>query len=407
MKFFKKQRAWLVATTLLLTVGTLGQGAPGAKPQQATPAQTSTTATADFVTALAKAHNAFGYKLMEQVCPASAPKNFIYSPAGTTILLDLTLAHSQGVIHDELAKALGLKDVAPGSIQPAAAALRTVILRAGMQMQYELSWTSPKGPTKEFRRFFTKDMKGTLNPPKHWSDEPWPFELKSTTRFEQRWYDEWQENGQLTFYNLDGTNGIFPKLEREGMFTYLKGDGFQAARLPYGDGDTYLTIYLPDTKDGLPSLLKKAYSPEWISMYDQFQPYREGTVVLPSFRIGVDGSLRETLESIGIRTAFSVMNAYPGLFSNPALLTSLDHKCKMEVTKQGIVIIEEGVEGGVEGGVVGGVLGGGPPPPPPFMMLVDHPFLFELWDKNSGSLLFIGVVTCPAPMNIPVKVIKR
>ena len=282
--------------------------------------------------------------------------------------------------------------------------MRQKIILAGVETKYRLSWTSPDGPTKMFRSFFTLEMYGTLDPPDQKSKPPWPFKLISSTRFVQRWEDVLEENGQITFYKLDGSNGTFPKLEREGEFSYFKGDGFQAVRLSYVGGDVYLAVYLPNDRTGLPDLLKKVYSPEWIKTSAKFMSERPGKVVLPSFRMGVNGSLREPLESMGVQTAFKQWAAYPGLFSNPSLLQSLDQKCKLEVTQKGTVIEEEGIEGGVEGGIMPE---NGPPPPPPFLMVVDHPFVFEIWDQTTGSLLFVGVVTDPEPLHVPVGGIKH
>jgi serpin B len=34
--------------------------------------------------------------------------------------------------------------------------------------------------------------------------------------------------------------------------------------------------------------------------------------------------------------------------------------------------------------------------PPPFQMIVDHPFLFEIAEHQSGAILFVGTVTDPS-----------
>jgi serpin B len=77
---------------------------------------------------------------------------------------------------------------------------------------------------------------------------------------------------------------------------------------------------------------------------------------------------------------FSVMNGRKDLF-----IGAIFHKAFVDVN-------EEGTEAAAASAVV--MTEGSEPPAPP-VFRADHPFVFLIWDKASGNILFLGRLVNP------------
>ena len=113
-------------------------------------------------------------------------------------------------------------------------------------------------------------------------------------------------------------------------------------------------------------------------------------VYLPRFITSSEFTLNETLQSLGLvsafdssRADFSGMNGKRNLFVSAAL-----HKAYVDVN-------EEGTEAAAATGVVIGrtSLPARPEPPPVFR--ADHPFVFLIRDTQSGAMQFLGHLQNP------------
>jgi serpin B len=114
---------------------------------------------------------------------------------------------------------------------------------------------------------------------------------------------------------------------------------------------------------------------------------------LPRFKMDLEFGLKETLEKMGMRDAFTGAADFSGMDGQKYLLiTAVLHKAWVEVN-------EEGTEAAAATAVVAAPMAARreqPPPPPVFR--ADHPFIFLIRDARSGAILFLGRLSEPIGM---------
>ena len=226
----------------------------------------------------------------------------------------------------------------------------------------------------------------------------------------QKGFDE-NETEDADFHLLDGSRTPVPMMYQRHEFRYAEGADYQAVELPYkgGNGDLAMVIVLPAAGSFadfeaaldaamLQSLLDPSYTEEVI-------------LKMPRFQMEAKFDLRDTLSEMGMPNAFT-----PGVadFSGIAdsdqegegdgiFTSSVAHKAFIEVNEKGTAAAavtawdgcqywEEEISPGVFVTMESCVVS---EPPPPVEMTINRPFIFFLWDKGAGSILFIGRVLDP------------
>jgi len=117
----------------------------------------------------------------------------------------------------------------------------------------------------------------------------------------------------------------------------------------------------------------------------------DGDLELPKFKIEYSVELDQSLQELGMETAFDQDKAnFSGISSEPLYISTVLQKTFVEVK-------EEGTEATALTGLSMPTLGIEMPPPKRFQMIVDHPFLFLIEDNQTGTILFMGLIYDPAP----------
>ncbi len=172
-----------------------------------------------------------------------------------------------------------------------------------------------------------------------------------------------------------------------GKFAYAEDTTAQALELPYQGANLSMVIVLPKASDGLSSLessLSLTKLDGWVSSLLQ----RRIEVILPRFKLTAEFELKDTLSSLGMPAAFAGGDAdFSGMNgSRDLVISAVVHKAFVEVE-------EKGTEAAAATGVVmaRASLAMGPP----VVFRADHPFLFLIRDKSTGSILFIGRLARP------------
>jgi serpin B len=178
-----------------------------------------------------------------------------------------------------------------------------------------------------------------------------------------------------------------PLMHQRHAFAFAEADGAKLVLLPYGAGPLGMVVVLPDARDGLGSL-EASLSAERFASWGRALGERTAFVdlALPKFQLRFGGSMRPVLEALGMKRAFSNAAELGGVAGGPELkITDVIHRTFVRVD-------ERGTEAAAATGVPMGLKS---MPPPPTLMLVDHPFLYYLWDTSAGRVLFVGRVVDP------------
>ena len=193
------------------------------------------------------------------------------------------------------------------------------------------------------------------------------------------------------FFVAPGEAVEVPLMYRLGHYRYAARDGVQLVEIPYRGGRLAMVVVLPAERFGLAEVerqLTAARLEEWIGASRS----RRVRIRLPRFRVEAAYRLGEPLGQLGLRQVFGPGADLTGMSPRGDLfLGEVYHKAFVEVN-------EHGTEAAAATVPEAPMAEPGPPPPPPIEFRADHPFLFILRDRKSGSILFLGRLANPAAL---------
>ncbi len=210
--------------------------------------------------------------------------------------------------------------------------------------------------------------------------------LINAVYFKATWTAKFEESAtqDAVFILPDGSNKTCRMMAQGGNFSYFENELFQAVDLPYGSELFSMAVFLPRPDIGIDSVASQLNLGNWENWTASFA-VREGDLYLPRFRFSYELTLNQALMALGMGIAFAPSEAdftriCPGLF-----ISEVKHKSFVEVN-------EEGTEAAAVTSIGFGTTA---EPPTKFFMHVDHPFLFVIWERESGTIVFMGRVADP------------
>jgi serpin B len=177
----------------------------------------------------------------------------------------------------------------------------------------------------------------------------------------------------------------------QASLAYHRGDGYQAVLLPYRGGSLAMAAVLPDGPlteftaglaglGGLGGLMPGLLSDGAECQVD---------LSLPRFRVDASFMLKDTLEALGVRTAFTRNADFSGITGDqPLRISAVVHKAYIDVG-------EEGTEAAAATAVAFRTLAMVRKPQPEVTLVFDRPFLFAIAETTTGLPLFLGQFTRP------------
>ena len=218
--------------------------------------------------------------------------------------------------------------------------------------------------------------------------------LISGIYFKGDWQEEFDTSRTVDkpFYLANGDKKQVPMMHKTDWYAYYAGEHFQAMRLPYGDGQMGMYIFLPDRDTDLNTFLGHLNVENWESWMSQFSS-AEVALVMPKFKLEYAAELKSALSLLGMGIAFDGANAD---FSRmrvspvPVFISYLNHHAIVEVNEEGteaatgtFVFLDEEIAAEPAGSI------------PPIPFIVDRPFFFAIRDNQTGTVLFMGAVADP------------
>jgi serpin B len=370
------------------------------------------------ITQAVQADAAFGTDLYQRLAAAG---NVVFSPASIAAALRMALAGARGDTAAELAAVLHL----PG---PEAAADGLDEL-AGIRSGDDLTFRAPNVMWLEsaatVRDSYLRQLSGTVSVERcdfrHASEAARqtindavaeqtagkitglipPGAIDSLTRMvltnavymKALWAHQFpaNETKQKPFYPERAAPAPVSLMHLQARFGYHRGDGYQAVLLPYRGGSLAMAAVLPDgplsefagqldSAGGLGALLAGLLSDGAEHLVD---------LSLPRFRVNAGFMLKDTLEALGVRAAFSAAADFSGITEDePLRISAVVHKAYIDVG-------EEGTEAAAATGVVMAAMALVRKPEPEVRLVFDRPFLVAIADTETGLPLFLGQFTRP------------
>lgn len=198
--------------------------------------------------------------------------------------------------------------------------------------------------------------------------------------FEKRWTKE------APFTTAAGDEVAANLMLRNGRYPYADAGDAALVEIPYRGGETSMVIVLPKAKDGLPALeagLDATKLEGWIDRLSGEQVMLR----LPRFSFTADYDLSTVLPGMGMKNAFTAGAAdFSGITTRePLYVGPVLHKAFIAVDEAGTEAAAATVVMMLKGGA----------PRDPAVFTADHPFLFLIRHRATGTILFLGRVTDP------------
>ena len=212
--------------------------------------------------------------------------------------------------------------------------------------------------------------------------------LTNAIYFKGNWATQFQEDRtrEGPFTLLDGSKVQVPMMNQKEQYGYMEADGLQGLEMPYVGEELSMVILLPKETAGIGELEKELTAEkvaEWLGRIHK----REVIVSVPKFKMTSKFNLGNVLGAMGMTAAFSRNADFSGMTgSRDLFISAVVHQAYVDVN-------EEGTEAAAATGVVMRLTSAAPGGIPVFR--ADHPFIFLIRDKASGSILFLGRVMNP------------
>lgn len=369
---------------------------------------------------LAVANNDFAFKLVRQLAAEQRGANLFISPYSAATALQMVGNGAAGQTRAEMQLVLGTGGLAPnalnGACRAVANSLRSadthLILTTANSLWYRqgvainarftnttasffdatvraLDFSNPRAAEAEINQWSSQQTHGRIQGIADGLIDPYTdLILANAIYFKGKWdepFDVKLTKARL-FHSANGSQKSLPMMEMSKSFMYRKGSGYQAVRLPYMGYDLAMYVFLPDRGSSPEMVLQILNGDKWRRVTMPGFETRDGTVVLPKFKLEYAADFNPPLKALGLKTVFEPKQAdLSGIFSDPHSISEVRQKAFIEVN-------EEGTEAAAATAI--GIPAGGMDfkPPPPFKMIVDRPFLFAIVDGHSDMILFIGLI---------------
>jgi len=191
------------------------------------------------------------------------------------------------------------------------------------------------------------------------------------------------------FYRADGSTVQVPFMNREATLRISSNPAFTLAELPYGSGKGYdMYLVVPANQRSIADITSTLDGTALTNAISQLDS-QHVRLSLPKWEYAYTiKDMKPHLAQLGMGVAFGesadFSNMYPVAPGAMAISKAI-HKTYIKVS-------EQGTEAAAVTAI--GVIVTAPAPSPP--LILDHPFLYVIREKQTGIILFIGVVNDPS-----------
>ncbi|MCM1986864.1 serpin family protein [Methanococcoides seepicolus] len=210
--------------------------------------------------------------------------------------------------------------------------------------------------------------------------------ITNAVYFNGTWLEEFEEAGtrKRVFHLSNGKEKKVDTMYVIGTYNYGEDKNAQILELPYKGDDISMYIILPSDNN-----IEKFENDLTLSYYNELKDNLhsdEVKILLPKFTFETKAKLNEPLQDMGIVDAFdSGMADFSGISASGGLFIS-------EVVHQAYIGVNEK---GTEAAAATGIVMEDGLPYYKYEFTADHPFLFFIEDKRTGTILFMGKVESP------------
>lgn len=375
-----------------------------------------------FDSAIVERTNDFGFNLYKNL--ANSDENIMISPVSVSLALEMAYNGAEGKTREDMAKALNIQGIEVEALNKNNQALLYFLRTADpaisldiansiwMHHEFEFSQVFLNTVTQSYQaeaktvdfsdpkaadtinKWVKAETQGAIEkmvvPP---IDPQTIMFLMNAVYFKGAWTDPFEKEAtsDQLFIKSDQETVRVPMMFKNASFDYFKGVNFEAVRLPYGEEEAMaMVLFLPDEDLNLKAfeqeLNQKNYS-DWLALFEK----KEGTVILPKFKIDYEANLNQALSDLGMATAFEEdQSDFSNMLAEGAkdqiMISQVKHKTFIEVDEVGT---EAAAATSVEMSLTS-------MPINDFELKFDRPFFYAIQDSQTGSIVFMGSIHDPS-----------
>ncbi len=212
--------------------------------------------------------------------------------------------------------------------------------------------------------------------------------LTNAVSFKGGWTIEFSEQNTRPglFQPLEGRRMETPLMHGDGMFDYTDVEGCQTLPIDFLEGPFRMLVLLPKRQHF--RAFEESLTSERLGRITESLHTRHGdclvNVTLPRFKFETSPDAQKTLQTLGLKAAFTDAAEFDRMSKRPLKIDEILHRAFVSVDEKGaeatavtlaigIDLCEEDTE-----------------QPKIVEFKADHPFVFLIQDRSSGAILFMG-----------------
>jgi serpin B len=375
-------------------------------------------AQAKETSAMVSGNNNFGIDLLKQLDSSQSTGNVFISPVSVSQALGLLYIGSAGQTRKEIGDVLHVGDIKGADFDSGNQSLLSALKSPDDSVQISIAnaiwsqtgkpfgnsyreeaadffsapaktvdFTQPQSAAAAINSWVNSNTKGKIRElvsPDAVKDAS--MVLTNAVYFKGTWVDMFDSSltQSAPFYLADGSTIQIPTMNRNATIASYFDQDVTVIELHYsGIPAASMVIVLPATGISINDIVKSLDTNTLDGWISQLIP-RGVTLYLPKFHIDFTQDLTQSLQNLGIKTAFSRSADFTPTSIQDTSVTGVIHKATMDVDEQGTVAA-----------AATGIIMKSLARPVPRVVRVDHPFFCAIRDDNTGELLFLGVVNHP------------
>jgi serpin B len=363
--------------------------------------------------------NRFGFELFRGIWQQEdAGKNLMISPLSVELALAMTYNGAGGTTKEAFEKVLHVDELPAQDLNTSLHDLTKALLEVDPRVTMEIAnsiWYRNTFHVEDVfletnKKYFDAEIRpldfdnprsiGIIN---GWVDEKTHHKIPeivdeidassvmfliNAVYFNGKWkYSFDRSKTENSIFNLPDRNRVqIPFMVRTGNILLTHNDLIAAIELPYGRGNYSMVLMIPMTHRTLDEVVEALTPDYWDRFISTMDTFPDLTIYVPKFTFSYDKKLNDPLTRLGLGVAFSGDADFSGINPEAGLaISEVKHKTFIKVDEEG-----------TEAAAVTSVEIRNTSVEVPAVFVIDHPFLFVIKERYTGTILFMGRVSDPS-----------
>ena len=319
-------------------------------------------------------------------------QNTVYSPLSLDAALGMAAEGASGVTRDEIAAVLGDADSEEVNSANAVFAAPDIVLRENYRAVLDEKYAAEYFPidtdiVEDVNAWVSEKTLGMIPDLLQTPPDQAGLILINAVAMEKDWlkpFDEALTAGE-DFFTSAGTVSV-QMMHQTSRFTYAEKDGVQIICLPYRGSSLEMWIALPE--EGGMDVLLENLSASGMDYLTSDAQSKEVILSLPKADVQDQNDLIPALRDMGVNAAFTSDADFSGISETPLFISGVTQKARIMMNEKStsaaaatMVMMARGAMMEAE---------------PPVEMTVNRPYVFAVFDNQTGAVCFTGIIENPA-----------